>query len=694
MTSSIAKAKKLLEQMTLDEKIGQMVQFGRIKAKEKELIRQGHIGSFLNSRNVELVNEIQRIAMEESRLKIPLLIGSDIIHGYVTTFPIPLAEACSWNLGLIEDSARHAMTEAASEGVRWNFAPMVDIARDPRWGRVAEGAGEDPYLGSLIAKARVRGFQALGEDGYPIAAACAKHYVAYGGVEGGRDYNTVDVSEQVLRTTYLPPFKATVEAGVMTFMSSFNDILAVPASANDFTLRQILKDEWRFDGFVVSDWESVEEVIGHGIADDRKSAALAGLKGGVDMDMHSGVYLDHLKELVKKDKALELLIDDACLRILKVKYDLGLFEQPYTDPKLKDKVILNKQTKAMTLKMARESIVLLKNKNILPLDRSKKLALIGPFGDDPHTPIGCWGASGDYRNTVTVKMAFEKAGLDFKYAQGCDSMNPKKTYFEEAIDIAKQADLLILTLGEPHDLSGENNNRAFLDLPGAQLELLKAMKALHKPIVTVLFNGRPLAIPETVEASQALLEVWHLGLHSGTAITETLLGDINPSGKLVSTFPKTIGQIPLYYNHKNTGRPGLKRYNDCDEEPLFPFGFGLSYSRFKYTNLVLKQAVITKKDNLEVQIDLLNDSEVDGKEIVQVYYRDLRAQVTRPVKELCAFEKVSLKAHQKKTVRFSIPANRFGYYDTEMNFIIEKGAFALWVGPNSSEGLATEFNLR
>jgi len=694
MTSSIAKAKKLLEQMTLDEKIGQMVQFGRIKAKEKELVRQGRIGSFLNSRNVELVNEVQRIAMEESRLKIPLLIGSDIIHGYVTTFPIPLAEACSWNLDLIEDSARHAMTEAASEGVRWNFAPMVDIARDPRWGRVAEGAGEDPYLGSLIAKARVKGFQSKGEDGFPIAAACAKHYVAYGGVEGGRDYNTVDVSEHVLRTTYLPPFKACVEAGVMTFMSSFNDIMAVPASANDFTLRQILKDEWRFDGFVVSDWESVEEVIGHGIADDRKSAALAGIRGGVDMDMHSGVYIDHLKELVKKDKALELLIDDACLRILKVKYDLGLFEHPYTDPKLKDKVILNKKTKAMTLKMARESIVLLKNKKILPLDTTKKLALIGPFGDDPHTPIGCWGASGDYRNTVTVKMAFVKAGLDFKFAQGCDSMNPKKTYFEEAIQVAKEADIVILTLGEPHDLSGENNNRAFLDLPGAQLELLRAMKALHKPIVTLLFNGRPLAIPETVEASDALVEVWHLGLHSGTAITETLLGDNNPSGKLVNTFPKTIGQIPLYYNHKNTGRPGLKRYNDCDEEPLFPFGFGLSYSRFKYNNLVLKQSVITKKDNLEVSIDLLNDSEVDGKEIVQVYYRDLMAQVTRPVKELCAFEKVSLKAHQKKTVRFSIPTSRFGYTDPEMNFIIEKGAFALWVGPDSSEGLATEFNIR
>ncbi len=694
MTTSTQKAKNLLSRMTLDEKIGQTVQFGRIKAKEKELIRQGLVGSFLNSRNVSLVNEIQRIAMEESRLKIPLLIGSDVIHGYVSTFPIPLAEACSWNLDLMEATARHAMIEAATDGIRWNFAPMVDIARDPRWGRIAEGAGEDPYLGARIAKARVRGFQSKGEDGYPIAAACTKHYVAYGGAEGGRDYNTVDMSEHVLRTTYLPPFKATVDEGVMTFMSSFNDILSVPASANDFTLREILKNQWRFDGFVVSDWESVEEVIGHGIANDRKAAALAGLVGGVDMDMHSGVYLDHLKELVKVNPQLERLIDDSVMRILKVKYDLGLFEHPYTDPSLRDKVILNQETKDLTLKMARESIVLLKNNAVLPLNRSKKLALIGPFGDDPHTPIGCWGAEGDYRNTVTVKDAFEKIGLDFIHLQGCDSVDPSKKSIDEAIIVANDGDIIILTLGERHDMSGENNSRAFLDLPGAQLELLRAMKALNKPIVTLLFNGRPMTIPETLEASDALLAVWHLGLSSGTAITETLLGENNPSGKLVTTFPKTVGQIPLYYNHKNTGRPGLRRYVDCDETPLFPFGFGLSYSQFVYAHLDLKEAVIGKKESLEVSIDITNDSEIDGQEIIQVYYRDLSAKVTRPVKELCAFEKISLKAHEKRTVSFSIPASQFGYYDADMEFLIEAGAFALWVGPNSTEGIATEFNIR
>jgi beta-glucosidase len=694
MTTSRQKAQRLLKQMTLDEKIGQMVQFGRIKDKERALIEEGKIGSFLNSRNVTLVNEVQHIAMERSRLKIPLLIGSDIIHGYVSTFPIPLAESCSWNLKLIEESATHAMTEAASEGVRWNFAPMVDIARDPRWGRIAEGAGEDAYYGAQVAKARVRGFQAKRKDGFPISAACTKHYVAYGAAEGGRDYNTVDVSEHVLRTTYLPPFKATIDEGVMTFMSSFNDVLSMPGSGNPFTIRKILKEEYKFNGFVVSDWESIEEVIAHNVADSRKSAALVGLNAGVDMDMHSGVYHDHLKELVKKQPHLEALIDDAALRILTVKYELGLFENPYTDPKLKDKVILNKKTVEMTLKMARESIVLLKNNHILPLDKKSKLALIGPFADDPHTPIGCWGAAGNHENTITVKKAFEDAHLDFDYRLGCDSTDPHKKWIDEACLMAQDKDIIVLTLGESHALSGENNSRAFLDLPGAQLELLQALKALNKPIITLLFNGRPLTIPETVEASDALLEVWHLGMSSGTAITETLLGLNNPSGKLVTTFPKTIGQIPLYYNHKNTGRPSFRRYIDHDVAPLFPFGYGLSYSKFIYSNLTLKQSTLGKKDALEFSVEILNDSDVDGKEIVQVYYKDLCAQVTRPVKELCAFEKINLKAHEKKKVNFKIESTRFGYYTSEMKFIVEEGAFALWVGPHSQEGIASEFTIR
>lgn len=694
MTTSRQKAQKLLQKMTLDEKIGQMVQFGRIKDKERDFIAQGKIGSFLNSRNVGLVNEVQHIAMEKSRLKIPLLIGSDIIHGYVSTFPIPLAEACSWNLKLIEESAKHAMTEAASEGVRWNFAPMVDIARDPRWGRIAEGAGEDPYYGGLVARARVRGFQSIGKDGYPISAACTKHYVAYGAAIGGRDYNSIDVSEHELRTTYLPPFKATVEEGVMTFMSSFNDVLSVPASGNPFTIRKILKEEYKFKGFVVSDWESIEELIAHNVADSRKSAALTGLNGGVDMDMHSGVYHDHLKELVKKQPHLESLIDDAALRILTVKYELGLFENPYTDPKLKDKVILNKKTVEMTLKMARESIVLLKNNNVLPLDKKSKLALIGPFADDPHTPIGCWGAACNHENTITVKKAFENANLDFEYQAGCHAVDPKKKWIQEAVSMAKDKDQIILTLGENNDLSGENNSRAFLDLPGAQLELLRALKVLNKPIITLLFSGRPMTIVETVDSSDALLAVWHLGLSSGTAITETLLGLNNPSGKLVTTFPKTLGQVPLYYNHKNTGRPSFRRYVDFDVSPLFPFGYGLSYSKFVYSNLEIKHSVIGKKEPLELSVEVLNDSDVEGKEVVQVYYKDLCAQVTRPVKELCAFEKVSLKAHEKKKISFTIEQTQFGYYTAAMKFIVEEGGFALWVGPNSQEGIASEFNIQ
>lgn len=692
--NSLAKAKHLLMQMTLEEKIGQMVQFGRVKEKEKALIRQGKVGSFLNTLTVETANEIQRIAMEESRLKIPLLIGHDILHGHVSTFPISLAEACSFNLELIEASARHGMIEAACDGFRWNFAPMADIARDPRWGRIAESAGEDPYYGSLVAAARVKGIQSKNEHGYPIGAACVKHFVAYGAAEGGRDYNTSDVSEHVLRTTYLPPFKAAVEAGVMTLMSAFNDILAVPASANDFTLREILKDEWRFDGFVVSDWESIEEVMGHGIAEDTKSAALAGLMGGVDMDMHSGVYLDHLSDLVKEKPALEALIDDSVLRILKVKYDLGLFEHPYTDPTLRDKIHLNKDTVDLTLQMARESIVLLKNEGILPLSKDQKCALIGPFADDPDTPIGSWGLMGNPQDTITVVDAFKAAELNFETALGCDPIDQSKLWIEEALKLAKDKDVIILTLGETRDMSGENNNRAFLDLPGAQLSLLRALKTLNKPIVTLLFNGRPMTIQETVECSDALLAVWHLGLSSGTAITETLLGENNPSAKLVTTFPKTIGQIPLYYNHKSTGRPTSRRYVDCDDSPLFPFGFGLSYSEFSYTNLVLKQAILKKKDVLEIQVDLCNESDRDGKEVVQVYYRDRVAQVTRPVKELCAFEKVTLKAHQKKTVTFSIPTSQFGYYTADMTWIVEPGSFDLWVGPNSTQGLSTEFWIR
>ena len=502
------------------------------------------------------------------------------------------------------------------------------------------------------------------------------------------------MSEHVLRTTYLPPFKAAVEAGVMTVMSSFNDLLSVPASANDFTLRELLKDELDFKGFVVSDWESIEEVIEHGIADSRESAAKAGLIGGVDMDMHSGVYSDHLEDLVKENPTLECLIDDSVLRILRVKYELGLFEKPYTDPTLKVQVKLNAETVNLTLEMARESIVLLKNNGVLPLKKAVKACLIGPFADDRDTPIGSWGLMGQPEDTVTLVEAFEKAGIDYVTAKGCDAIDPDLKDIETAVRLASASDLIILTLGETRDLSGENSNRAYLDLPGAQLDLLRAMKSLNKPIVTLLFNGRPMTIPETVESSDALLAVWHLGLSSGTAITETLLGLNNPSGKLVTTFPKTVGQIPLYYNHKNTGRPGLRRYVDCDETPLFPFGYGLSYSIFKYRHLSLKEAVIGKKGNLDISIEIINDSDIDGQEVVQVYFRDLMAKVTRPVKELCAFEKIALKAQERKIVTISIPAHQFGYYDSEMDFIVEDGAFALWVGPDSSEGIASEFYIR
>ncbi|MBS3988056.1 MAG: glycoside hydrolase family 3 C-terminal domain-containing protein [Erysipelothrix sp.] len=691
MVAFSPRAYTLLAQMTLDEKIGQLVQFGRIKPKEKELIRQGLVGSFLNHRNCELVNEIQRIAIEESRLGIPLLIGSDVIHGYVSTFPIPLAEACSWNLELIESSAKQAMAEAASDGVRWNFFPMVDITRDPRWGRIAEGAGEDPYYGSLVAQARVRGVQTLNQDGYPQGAACAKHYLGYGWSEGGRDYNTVDLSDHVLRTTVLPPFKACVDAGVMTFMSAFNDVLAVPASGNPYTIRTILKGEMGFNGFVVSDWESVEELIGHSTAYDQKEAALIGLLSGVDIDMHSGVYLDHLKTLVSEYPSLEKEIDDAVLRILTVKDKLGLFEKPYVDLKLRETSILNKETVHLTLEMARESIVLLKNDGSLPISTHTKISLIGPFGDDPHTPIGCWGAAGHHSNTITLVNAFEHANLNYQFAKGCETLGTSKEGFDEALRIAQESDVIVFSCGEHNLMSGENHNRAYLDLPGVQQDLFNILKKCGKPIITLLFTGRPLTIGSVIENSNAVLCVWHLGLSSGTAITETLLGLNNPSGKLVTTFPKTVGQIPLYYNHKNTGRPNFKRYIDCDDSPLFHFGYGLSYSTFFYDNLTLSKSKITSEESLVVSIEVSNTSNVDGTEIIQVYYRDLVAQVTRPVKELCAFQKIRIKAHETRAISFTIPAYQFGYLTADFNFIIEKGAFALWIGPNSYEGLATEF---
>jgi beta-glucosidase len=694
MSTSRARALQLLTQMTLDEKIGQMVQFGRIKPKEKDLIRQGRVGSFLNSRNLELVNEIQKIAVEESRLGIPLLIGSDIIHGYVSTFPIPLAEACSWNLELIEASAQHAMAEAASEGVRWNFYPMVDIARDPRWGRIAEGAGEDPYYGSEVAKARVRGVQARNADGYPQAAACAKHYLAYGWSEGGRDYNTVDLSEHVLRTTVLPPFQACIDAGVMTFMSAFNDVLAVPASGNPYTLRAVLKGELSFEGFVVSDWESVEELIGHGTAANQKEAARIGVVAGVDMDMHSGVYLDHLRTLVSEHPELEALIDDAVVRILTVKYELGLFEKPYVDPSLRQATLLNPQTIEQTLKMARESLVLLKNDGILPLTSSTKIAVIGPFGNDPHTPIGCWGAAGHHQNTITLTKAFDMANLIYTFEKGCDTLGPSTAGFAAALEAARSSDVIVFTAGENNMMSGENHNRTDLNLPGVQQDLFDALKTTGKPIVTLLFSGRPLTIGSVVSGSNAVICVWHLGLSSGTAITETLLGLNNPSGKLVTTFPKKVGQIPLYYNHKNTGRPNFRRYLDSDEIPLFPFGYGLSYSTFVYDKLTLKHAVIGPDDCLDVSVEITNTSYRDGEEVVQVYYRDLVAQVTRPVKELCAFRKVRIKANSTEKVSFSLDAQKFGYLKADLTFFIEPGAFALWVGPSSDSGLATEFIIR
>lgn len=688
---------ELLRSMTLSEKIGQMTQYGRAGEREIQALREGKIGSLLNVWGAKRVNDLQRIAVEESRLGIPLLIGDDVIHGFQTIFPIPLAETCSWDLTRIEEAARIAAIEAASSGINWIFAPMVDVARDPRWGRIAEGAGEDPFLGSEVARARVRGFHSPNEHEAPMTAACPKHFVGYGAAEGGRDYNTTNLSEQELHTAYFPPFQAALDEGAQTMMAAFNDILGEPASGNFYLLRNILKDQWGFHGFVVSDWESIEEMIPHGYAADRKEAALRALLAGVDMDMHSGVYQEHLASLVAEDPTLEERINESVRRILRVKAWLGLFENPYVDEADEHHFALRKEHQQIAREIAQRSIVLLKNEKILPLSKqTKHLAVIGPLAHDKTNPLGCWSGKGNPEDVITILEGIQNAAspdMMITFSQGCGIQDDDISRFGEAVELAKQADIVIFVAGESKEMSGENHNRAFLGLPGVQQQLFEQLKKTGTPIVVVLMNGRPLAIPELARDADAILEAWHLGSQSGGAIADVLFGIYNPSGKLPVSFPKTVGQIPLYYNHKNTGRPLFEKYVDMDDKPLYPFGYGLSYTTFRYTKLTLQKTHIRLDESLVVQVDVENIGNHAGEETVQVYYRDLVSQVTRPVKQLCGFTKIMLQPGEKQMVSFVIPVVRFGYYDRDCQFLIEPGDFSLWVGPNSAEGLATRFSI-
>lgn len=705
----------VLSLMTLDEKIGQLNQlsFGigwgptvkvAVPDEYKQQIREGKIGSFLNAIGAEFTYELQKVAVEESRLKIPLIFGLDVIHGFKTTFPVPLGEAATWQPEMVEMSAHYQALEAASAGIHWTFSPMVDIARDPRWGRIMEGAGEDPYLGSLMAAAHVRGYQ--GNLSNLNIIACVKHYAGYGGAEGGRDYNTVDFSERTFRDIYLPPYKAGVEAGAHTLMASFNEIGGIPASGSKYLLTDILRDEWNFKGFVVSDWNSIGEMINHGFASNLKHAGEISINAGLDMDMESRSYLTHLKELVAEGKVKESVIDESVRRILRIKFMLGLFDDPfrYCSKEREQKNIMTTEIKNASLDVAKRSFVLLKNEdNILPLKKDyKKIAVIGPLAKSKLDPLGEWNALGIEEDVTSVLEGLKKYVGDkseILYAEGCKITDTSKDGFKEAIDKAKDAEVIILCVGESRSMSGEAYSRSSLDLPGVQEDLAKELLKTGKPIIAVLMNGRPLSINWLNDNADAILETWFAGTMTGDAVAQVLFGDYNPSGKLPVTFPRTVGQVPIYYNHKNTGRPGdeknryTSKYLDLPLTPLYPFGYGLSYTNFDYSDVTLSNSKLTNKDSLVVTVKVKNTGNYDGEEVVQLYVQDLVGSVTRPVKELKGFKKILLKSGEEKSVDFIIHEKDLRFTAADMKFKSEPGLFKVYVGTNSVDLIESQFEL-
>lgn len=721
------KVDSLLSLMTLEEKIGQMNQYsgfwdvtgpkpeGGSEAKKYEDLRKGLVGSMLNVTGAKEVLEVQKIAVEETRLGIPLLIGFDVVHGFKTVSPIPLAESASWDMEAIKRSAEVAAKEAAVSGINWTFAPMVDITRDARWGRVMEGAGEDPFLGSAIAKARVTGFQ--GDDltsPYTIAA-CAKHFAAYGFAESGRDYNTVDVGTSTLYNIVFPPFLAAKEAGVRTFMNSFNEINGVPATGNAWLQRDILKGKWDFNGFMVSDWGSINEMISHGQAENGKYAAERAVIAGSDMDMESYHYLNYLAALVEEGKVGEDLINDAVRRILRVKFELGLFENPYqySDPSVENEVVGSQEIQDAVLDMAKKSIVLLKNeKSLLPLKRSgQNIVVIGALASDKTSPLGNWRTGAENGTAVSLLEGLQQyQGNTITYVKGPAFVDgeisfPKQLQINqtktsgmiEAVNAAKKADIVLVALGEHGMQTGEGRSQVDIGLPKLQQQLLEEVYKANPNVVLVLHNGRPVAIPWAAEHIPSILEVWQLGTQSGHAIAQVLYGDYNPSGKLPMTFPKAVGQVPIYYNHKSTGRPNepapgevfWSHYTDMDNDPLFPFGHGLSYTQFEYQDLKVE----VDPSQVLVSFELKNIGDLDGKEVVQVYIQDVFASITRPVKELKGFELVSLKAGESKTLNFILTDKELGFYNNQGEFLVEPGDFKVFVGGSSNTVLESEFNL-
>lgn len=716
-----SRVETLLKQMTLEEKIGQLNQYnddgiatGPVTqdGDKENQIRRGELGSMLNVHGIDRVRQFQNIAMQ-SRLKIPLLFGQDVIHGYKTTFPIPLGEAASWDLEAIKLSARIAAIEAAASGIHWTFAPMVDIGRDPRWGRVMEGAGEDPYLGSLIAKARVEGFQGDKLGNVNSVMACAKHFAAYGAATGGRDYNSVDMSDRMLWETYLPPFKAALDAGVATFMNSFNDLNGVPATGNKYLQRDILKGKWGFDGFVVSDWGSVGEMINHGYAKDGKEAAFAAITAGSDMDMESRSYKNNLATLVKENKVDIKLIDDAVRRILRKKFEMGLFDDPYKfcDKKREQEALNNADHTKAAREIGSKSIVLMKNENnLLPLSKDvKTIAFIGPLVKEYKQNLGFWSIELDDVNYDKFIVSQwdglqNKVGKNTKllYAKGCEIDGTNKDGFEEAIAIAKQADVVIMSIGERRDMSGEAKSRSDIHIPGVQEDLVEAIQATGKPVVVMINAGRPLVFNRIADNVPAILYTWWLGSEAGNSIADVLFGDVNPSAKLPMTFPREVGQIPIYYNYFNTGRPAecdtcffyRTAYIDLRLSPKFAFGHGLSYTTFNYSDLKLSKTKMKNTESIEVSMNITNTGKYDGDEVVQLYLRDRFGSVVRPVKELKSFEKVRLKAGETKTVKFTIDNEKLCFYNQNLEFKSEPGEFDLMIGSSSDDiRLRGEFEL-
>ena len=718
--------KNLILKMTVMEKIGQLNQYssffdvtgpGPKKGEDSlkyEQIKQGLVGSVLNVSGVEEVRALQKLVIENSRLKIPLIFALDVIHGYKTISPIPLAESASWNLGLIQNSASMAAKEAAASGINWTFAPMVDISRDARWGRVMEGGGEDPYLGSKIAVARINGFQGFNlKDPFTIAA-CAKHFAAYGFAESGRDYNTVDMGLQTLHNIVLPPFKSSAEAGVATFMNSFNELNGVPATGSEFLQRDILKGKWDYKGLIVSDWGSIGEMVPHGFSKDLKAAAKTAILAGSDMDMMSSAYIKHLKSLVDQKQISQEIIDDAVLRVLGLKYDLGLFSDPYRycDLEREKEHVLNSENRQIALDIAKESIVLLKNKNnMLPLKKSGlKIALVGALANDKDSPLGNWKANGPKNSAISILEGLSRGNKNkLNFERGPRLIN-KPTFFHEHVDInstdttgtkkalklAKKSDIVIAVLGEHGLQSGEGRSRTKIDLPGLQNKFLKALYKENKNIVLVLMNGRPLDLSWMDENIPAIVESWHLGTMSGEAVASVLYGDYNPSGKLPVSFPRSLGQVPIYYNYKNTGRPGpssavfWSHFNDERNDPLYPFGHGLSYTSFKYSNLKIEKKM---DSSLKVSFTVKNTGELEGQEVVQLYIRDLYSFVTRPVKELKRFKKILFKPMEEKVITFTLKKNDLGFLNNEGNLIFEKGEFEIMIGGSSYTEINQRINL-